>query len=98
MTILDKFKVQQPASKFHQAQNMIFFVQTAFDTSFWNLAKKEPRITKIYPCFIPSYNSTSKTGILRIFQELFANVHTMWIKDIIGKYVGIYRKEFVFML
>lgn len=77
MTIWDKLKVEHPLKI-----SPIASVQTCLtpDSEAW-LERHHSFITimKTDPFLITSYNSTPKTGILKICQHLFGNLHTLLV-------------------
>lgn len=74
-------QAQNPVGILPITQYDFLFKSPFFDNSFWSLAGRKPlfsliRVTKIHPFSSPITISATKTGILRIWHQLFANVQT----------------------
>lgn len=77
-----------------QLTNDLLFKLILFDKMFWSLAGTMPlisliKIIKIDSFFIPNYTLMSKTCILRIYWQFFANLHLL-LSLVIAQLCGTY--------
>lgn len=88
------FKVKQRLKIPPNTQPELPFKLLLFVNRFWSFARIKPLISlikmwKIDSFFNPSYNSTTKTGILNVCQQSFENVYMS-----LGLVIGCFMRNF----